>query len=87
MATIDNESEAGAWKREMEKAPWAYGQNQTVKIEAAISNIRTVGLWREADAVQQEIKTLQSELAYARKELESLKKDWVKDDQNAKLFD
>ena len=73
MATVDNESEPGAWKREMEKAPWAYGQNQTVKIEAAISNIRTVGLWREADAVQQEIKTLQVELEYIRKELEKIR--------------
>ena len=73
MATIDNESEPGAWKREMEKAPWAYGQNQAVKIEAAISNIRTVGLWREADAVQQEIKTLQVELEYIRKELEKIR--------------
>lgn len=73
MATIDNESEAGAWKREMEKHPWGYGQNQAVKIEAAISNIRTVGLWREADAVQQEIKTLQVELEYIRKELEKIR--------------
>ena len=87
MATIDNESEPGAWQREMDKLPWGYGQNQAVKIEAAISNIRTVGLWREADAIQLEIKTLQSELEYMRKELDSLKNSWIKDDQNVKLFD
>jgi hypothetical protein len=73
MATIDNESEPGAWKRELEKHPWGYGQSQTIKLEAAISNIRTVGLWREANTVEQEIKTLQSELAYVRRELEKLR--------------
>lgn len=73
MATIDNESEAGAWKREMEKAPWAYGQNQTMKVDSAIQNIRTLGLWREADTLQQEIKTLQVELEYIRKELEKIR--------------
>lgn len=73
MATIDNESEPGAWKRELEKHPWGYGQSQTIKLEAAISNIRTVGLWREANTVEQEIKTLQSELAHVRRELEKLR--------------
>jgi hypothetical protein len=73
MATIDNESEPGAWKRELEKHPWGYGQSQTIKLEAAISNIRTVGLWREANTVEQEIKTLQSELAHVRRELEKIR--------------
>jgi hypothetical protein len=73
MATIDNESEPGAWKRELEQHPWGYGQSQTIKLEAAIANIRTVGLWREANTVEQEIKTLQSELAYVRRELEKLR--------------
>lgn len=76
MATIDNESEPGAWKRELERHPWGYGQAQTIKLEAAISNIRTVGLWREAFTVEQEIKTLQVELEYVRKELEKLKNDY-----------
>ena len=75
MATIDNESEPGAWKRELEQHPWGYGQSQTIKLEAAIANIRTVGLWREANTVEQEIKTLQSELAYVRRELEMLRGD------------
>jgi hypothetical protein len=73
MATIDNESEPGAWKRELERHPWGYGQSQTIKLEAAISNIRTVGLWREANTVEQEIKTLQSELAHVRRELEKIR--------------
>ena len=73
MATIDNESEPGAWKRELEQHPWGYGQSQTIKLEAAIANIRTVGLWREANTVEQEIKTLQSELAYIRRELEKIR--------------
>jgi len=75
MATIDNESEPGAWQRELEKHPWGYGQSQTIKLEAAVANIRTVGLWREANTVEQEIKTLQSELAYVRRELEMLRGD------------
>ena len=87
MATIDNESEPGAWKRELEQHPWGYGQSQTIKLEAAIANIRTVGLWREANTVEQEIKTLQSELSYVRRELEKLRDGWMSDDQNAKLFD
>ena len=73
MATIDNESEPGSWQRELDKLPWGYGQSQTIKLEAAIANIRTVGLWREANTVEQEIKTLQSELAYVRRELEKLR--------------
>lgn len=73
MVTIDNESEPGAWKRELERHPWGYGQSQTIKLEAAISNIRTVGLWREANTVEQEIKTLQSELAHVRRELEKIR--------------
>ena len=75
MATIDNESEPGAWKRELEQHPWGYGQSQTIKLEAAVANIRTVGLWREANTVEQEIKTLQSELSYVRRELEMLRGD------------
>jgi hypothetical protein len=75
MATIDNESEPGSWQRELDKLPWGYGQSQTIKLEAAIANIRTVGLWREANTVEQEIKTLQSELAYIRRELEKLRGD------------
>lgn len=70
---IDNQSEPGSWKREMEKLPWGYGQNQTVKLEAALANIRTLGLWREADTIELEIKTLQSELAYVRRELEKIR--------------
>ena len=75
MATIDNESEPGSWQRELDKLPWGYGQSQTIKLEAAIANIRTVGLWREANTVEQEIKILQSELAYVRRELEILRGD------------
>jgi hypothetical protein len=75
MATIDNESEPGSWQRELEKHPWGYGQSQTIKLEAAVANIRTVGLWREANTVEQEIKTLQSELSYVRRELEKLRGD------------
>jgi len=73
MAIIDDESPPGSWKRELERHPWGYGQSQTIKLEAAISNIRTVGLWREANTVEQEIKTLQVELEYTRNELEKLK--------------
>lgn len=73
---FDNESEAGSWKREMEKLPWGYGQTQTMKVDTALSNVRAYGLYSEADTLQQEIKTLQMELEFVRNELGKLKNDY-----------
>ena len=69
---IDNESEAGSWKREMEKMPWRYDQTQGMRLETALANMRGRGLFKEAMVVEQEIKTLQAEVTYLRKEIEDL---------------
>lgn len=70
---IDNESEPGSWKREMDKHPWGYGQTQGMKLETAFANLRGRGLYKEAMVIEQEFKTLQAELAYTRRELESIR--------------
>jgi hypothetical protein len=53
---IDDESEPGAWKRELEKAPWAYGQPQELTVEKALARLRYSGLGREADVLEAAIK-------------------------------
>lgn len=64
---IDNESEPGSWKREMDRMPWGYGQSQTMKLETALSNLRGRGLYQEALTLEQEIQTLRAELDHFRK--------------------
>lgn len=65
---IDNESEPGAWKREMERMPWGYGQTQTMKLEKAMSDVRACGLLKQALTIEQEILTLKAELDYLRQQ-------------------
>ena len=65
---IDNESEPGSWKRELERMPWGYGQSQTMKLETAFANIRKWGLFSEALVLEQEIQTLKAELEHIRKQ-------------------
>jgi len=69
---IDNQSEPGSWQREMEKMPWRYNQTQSMKLETAFANLRGRGMYKEATVIEQEIKTLQAEMTYVRKELEDL---------------
>jgi len=76
---IDNLSEPGSWKREMEKLPWRYGQTQNMKLETALANLRGRGLFKESMVIEQEIKTLQAELTYVRHELEELRHDYPVD--------
>ena len=64
---IDSESEPGAWKREMEKLPWGYGQSQTTTVRKALEDIRLFGLLKQADALEQEILALSRELEHFRK--------------------
>lgn len=73
---IDNQSESGSWKREMEKMPWRYDQTQNMKLETALANLRGRGLFKESMVIEQELKTLQSEIEYVRKELESLRNEY-----------
>jgi len=52
---IDNESEPGAWKREMEKAPWAYGQKREPDLLEILTRMRAHGLDVEADIIAREL--------------------------------
>ena len=52
---IDNESEPGAWKREMEKAPWAYGQKREPNLLEILTRMRAHGLDVEADIIAREL--------------------------------
>ena len=52
---IDNESEPGAWKREMEKAPWAYGQKREPDMLEILTRMRAHGLDVEADIIAREL--------------------------------
>jgi hypothetical protein len=52
---IDNESEPGAWKREMEKAPWAYGQKREPDVLEILTRMRAHGLDVEADIIAREL--------------------------------
>lgn len=61
---IDNESPPGAWKAEMERAPWGYGQSQAQQVQFALAEIRQRGLWDIAEVLEKEIKTLQAEVAH-----------------------
>lgn len=70
----DDQSPPGAWKNEMEKAPWAFGQAQNVKLENALANVRMRGLWSEASIVAQEIKTLKDEVESLRRQLDEAKR-------------
>ena len=63
---IDNISEAGSWRDELARAPWAYGQAQKNKVESALVKMREAGLWDEATALQQEILTLKREVEWLR---------------------
>lgn len=60
--TVDKESEAGAWKRELERHPWGYGQKPNDPIKESLAEIRHRGLWRQADILQAEIEGLRAEI-------------------------
>jgi len=51
---IDNESEAGSWKREMERAPWAFGQHNPPTVPEILALMRLHGLGVEADILANE---------------------------------
>ena len=61
---IDNDSPPGAWKAELQRAPWGYGQSQAQKVQFALAEIRQRGMWEIAEVLEREIKTLQAEVAH-----------------------
>lgn len=51
LVIIDNESEPGAWAKEMRRAPWAFGQRREPDLGEILVKMRAHGLDREADVV------------------------------------
>jgi hypothetical protein len=63
----DDVSPPGAWKEEMERAPWAFGQRQGDRVANAFVAMRRAGLADDAMVLEMEIKTLRAELEYLRR--------------------
>jgi hypothetical protein len=63
----DDISPPGAWKEEMERAPWAFGQRQGDRVANALVAMRRAGLADDAMVLEMEIKTLRAELEYLRR--------------------
>jgi len=63
----DDVSPPGAWKEEMERAPWAFGQRQGDRVANALVAMRRAGLADDAMVLEMEIKTLRAELEYLRR--------------------
>jgi len=60
----DDVSPPGAWKEELERAPWGYGQKQGDRLAIAFVAIRRMGLHEEAALLELEIKTLRNEIEH-----------------------
>ena len=60
----DDISPPGAWKEEMERIPWGYGQAQGDRLANAFLAMRRLGLYDEATLLELEIKTLRNEIEY-----------------------
>jgi hypothetical protein len=63
---IDDQSPPGAWKDEMNAAPWGYGQSQQKRVERSLENIRRAGMFDEATVLSLELNTLKTELEVLR---------------------
>jgi hypothetical protein len=64
---VDKDSPPGAWKEEMERAPWAFGQPKRINYTDAISIMRLRGLGHEADVIAAEIYRLNDEIGRLKK--------------------
>jgi uncharacterized protein YydD (DUF2326 family) len=59
---IDNESEPGAWQREMEKAPWRF-RDMPKSIEEALDRMKSNNNLQEYYFLLTEISQLRAEIA------------------------
>jgi hypothetical protein len=62
MATIDNESEPGSWKREMEKMPWRFKHSNYVTVNDVLAAIRANGFFTEANFIAEEIQRYRTQI-------------------------
>jgi hypothetical protein len=60
---IDNESPPGAWKAELERAPWAYGQRKPPTVQEVLWTLRKCGFSVEADIIAAELAKSTAETA------------------------
>lgn len=58
----DDESPPGAWKNEMERMPWGFGQRKKPDVEECLWIMRKHGLTVEANILAAEIAGLQAEI-------------------------
>ena len=61
MVIVDNESEPGAWERELQRAPWAYGQQKPPTLNEVLWTLRKLGLSVEADIIAAEVAKLKAD--------------------------
>ena len=66
--TIDNESPPGAWKNEMARMSWGFGQSQSKTVQDVIVVMRKTGLWDEANLIDMEFTALKAEIERLRGE-------------------
>jgi hypothetical protein len=62
MATIDNESEPGSWKKEMEKIPWRFQHSNYVNVNDVLAVIRANGFSTEANFIAEEVTRLKAQI-------------------------
>jgi hypothetical protein len=60
---IDNESPPGAWKAELERAPWAFGQRKPPTVQEVLWTLRKCGFSVEADIIAAELAKSTAETA------------------------
>lgn len=70
----DDQSPPGSWKKELEAAPWGYGQGQNQKLTNALADIRMRGMWTQASIVELELNALRAELKHVREQLDEIKR-------------
>lgn len=62
MATFDNESEPGSWKKEMDKMPWRFRHSNYATINDVLAAIRANGFFTEANFIAEEITRLHAKI-------------------------
>lgn len=73
MSVIDNESEPGAWKREMDKIPWRFKHSNYVNVNDVLAAIRANGFFTEANFLAEEITRLKCQVQKLDGELRGVK--------------
>jgi hypothetical protein len=61
MVIVDNESPPGAWQRELQRAPWAYGQKKQPTLNEVLWTLRKLGLSVEADIIAAEVAKIKAQ--------------------------